>query len=163
MPPPPRRALVDRAAAAEDDAELAEFDDDDDEGVGCARGAGTGAASSDDESDSDSDSDDDDDDDAAELYAELERIKAEREVERSRRVEEEAQLEEKAKQATALQGNPLLQAGAGGRSDARLKRRWDDDVVFRNQARGAPETKKRFINDTIRNDFHRRFLNKFIQ
>ena len=77
---------------------------------------------------------------------------------------EEAQLEEKAKLQQTLQGNPLLQGGsaaAGGSS--KLKRRWDDDVVFRNQARNEPETKRRFINDTIRNDFHRRFLNKFIQ
>ena len=41
--------------------------------------------------------------------------------------------------------------------------RWDDDVVFKNQARDEPQVKKRFINDTIRNDFHRKFLTKFIQ
>ncbi|KAG5598004.1 hypothetical protein H5410_039236, partial [Solanum commersonii] len=33
--------------------------------------------------------------------------------------------------------------------------RWDDDVVFKNQARGELKVVKRFINDTIRNDFHR--------
>merc|ERR1712146_399324 len=38
-----------------------------------------------------------------------------------------------------------------------LSRRWDDDVVFKNQARDEPKLKKRFVNDTIRNDFHRRF------
>jgi len=43
-----------------------------------------------------------------------------------------------------------------------IKRRWNDDVVFRNQARDEPEHKKRFINDTIRSDFHRSFLKKFI-
>ena len=37
-------------------------------------------------------------------------------------------------------------------------------VVFRHQARGAPEKKGRtFVNDTIRNDFHKRFLAKYIQ
>jgi protein CWC15 len=35
--------------------------------------------------------------------------------------------------------------------------------VFRNQARNVPEQKKRFINDTIRNDFHKKFLNKYIK
>jgi protein CWC15 len=35
--------------------------------------------------------------------------------------------------------------------------------VFKNQARDEPQLKKRFINDTIRNDFHRRFLNKYIE
>lgn len=41
--------------------------------------------------------------------------------------------------------------------------RWNDDVVFKGQARTEPETKKRFVNDTIRNDFHRRFLTKYIK
>ncbi len=41
--------------------------------------------------------------------------------------------------------------------------RWDDDVVFKNQARGELKTAKRFINDTIRNDFHRKFLNKYMK
>lgn len=40
---------------------------------------------------------------------------------------------------------------------------WDDDVVFRNQSRGEPKAAKRFINDTIRSDFHRKFLNKYIK
>ena len=44
-----------------------------------------------------------------------------------------------------------------------IKRRWDDDVVFRNQTRGEPKVQKRFINDTIRNDFHRRFLSRYIK
>jgi protein CWC15 len=48
-------------------------------------------------------------------------------------------------------------------ANSKMKRRWNDDVVFKNQARNEPEVKKRFINDTIRNDFHRRFLNKYIQ
>lgn len=41
--------------------------------------------------------------------------------------------------------------------------RWYDDVVFKNQARDEPETKKRFINDTTRNDFARKFMKKYIQ
>lgn len=41
--------------------------------------------------------------------------------------------------------------------------RWDDDVVFKNQARGEAKTPKRFINDTIRNDFHRKFLQKYMK
>lgn len=44
-----------------------------------------------------------------------------------------------------------------------VKRRWDDDVVFKNQARGEPKAHKRFINDTIRSDFHRRFLTRYIK
>lgn len=41
--------------------------------------------------------------------------------------------------------------------------RWDDDVVFKNQARGEAKAPKRFINDTIRNDFHRKFLHKYMK
>ena len=48
-------------------------------------------------------------------------------------------------------------------SSSKVKRRWNDDVVFRNQARDEPDVKKRFINDTIRNDFHRSFLKKFVK
>jgi protein CWC15 len=29
-------------------------------------------------------------------------------------------------------------------------------VVFKNQSRNEPKKERRFINDTIRNDFHRR-------
>jgi protein CWC15 len=36
-------------------------------------------------------------------------------------------------------------------------------VVFKNQARGEPKTQKRFINDTIRNDFHKRFLQRYVR
>ena len=46
---------------------------------------------------------------------------------------------------------------------ATLKRRWDDDVVFRNQTRTEPKKPRRFVNDTVRSDFHRRFLAKYIQ
>lgn len=64
----------------------------------------------------------------------------------------------------ALTGNPLLNAAGAAASSGRLKRRWNDDVVFRNQARSEPDqSRKRFINDTVRNDFHKRFMNKFIK
>lgn len=45
----------------------------------------------------------------------------------------------------AMTGNPLL-GMAGG--DMSLKRRWYEDTVFRNQARGEPKAQRRFINDT---------------
>ncbi|CAI7853479.1 unnamed protein product [Closterium sp. NIES-54] len=48
-------------------------------------------------------------------------------------------------------------------SHALLCTRWDDDVVFRNQAKDEQKPTKRFINDTIRSDFHRRFLNKYMK
>ena len=39
-----------------------------------------------------------------------------------------------------------------------MRCRWDDDVVFRNQGK-TEKRPKRFINDTIRNDFHVNFMN----
>jgi len=66
----------------------------------------------------------------------------------------------------ALTGNPLLAASAAtaaGRQSFAVKRRWDEDVVFRNQAKDERKPKKRFINDTIRSDFHRNFLGKYIK
>eukprot|EP00793_Prasinoderma_coloniale_P001763 PRCOL_00003569-RA len=95
----------------------------------------------------------------AALLAELERIKAER-AEEAARAEAEAKAEEEAaKGAMFSAGNPLL-AGAGGGG---VKRRWDDDVVFRNQAREEPKKRTGFINDTIRNDFHKRFISRYIR
>ncbi|KAL6785255.1 hypothetical protein ACKKBG_A03085 [Auxenochlorella protothecoides x Auxenochlorella symbiontica] len=129
------------------------------------------AADADDEDDSDaagsSDDDDDDEDDEAELLAELARIKAERAEEAARKAAAEAAAAESVNQAELLRGNPLLkeklQAAAGGDASFAIKRQWDDDVVFRNQTRGEPKAQKRFINDTIRNDFHKRFLEKYVR
>jgi protein CWC15 len=70
--------------------------------------------------------------------------------------------QENAMRADALlRGNPLVQMP--GSTSANVKRRWDDDVVFRNMARDEPAEKKRFINDTIRSDFHKRFLKRYVQ
>jgi protein CWC15 len=109
--------------------------------------------------DSDLDDDSDEDDEEA-LQAELAKIRAEREEARRKASEEEAAEERGEEEEDAFLGNPLLAAGDGGGAN---KRRWNEDVVFRNQAKGEPKMKKRFINDTVRNDFHKRFLNKFIR
>jgi len=144
-----------------DEVKLKEkYDDSDvDDGGGDSDSSSDLDVDSDLDADSDSDEEEDEDEEAA-LQAELAKIRAERE-EAKRKVEEEAAAEENAKQEeTALLGNPLL---AGSGSSGRMKRRWNDDIVFRNQAKGEPEQKKRFINDTVRNDFALRFLNKFIR
>ena len=110
-------------------------------------------------------------DEEAELLAELDRIRQERAEAAAQKAAEEAAEAEKALQSEVLHGNPLLQAklaasvgtaGGAGASFA-VKRRWDDDVVFRNQARSEPKAQRRFINDTIRNDFHRRFLDRYMK
>lgn len=71
-------------------------------------------------------------------------------------------------------GNPLLNLkaalGANGNTSPTnsvststtsfaIKKRWDDDVIFKNQARDVNEKpKKEFVNDLLRTEFHRRFL-----
>ncbi|KAG0594370.1 hypothetical protein M758_UG071300 [Ceratodon purpureus] len=107
-----------------------------------------------------SDSDEsDDEDDTAELLAELERIKKERAEEKARKEQQQQEEDLKVKESELIRGNPLLNTTGS----FAVKRRWDDDVVFKNQARGEPKPAKRFINDTIRNDFHRKFLNKYMK
>mmetsp|Transcript_11964 Transcript_11964/g.19315 ORF Transcript_11964/g.19315 Transcript_11964/m.19315 type:complete len:224 (-) Transcript_11964:154-825(-) len=119
------------------------------------------ADDSDDDDDDDDDSDDDDEDDTAALLAELDRIKKERTEASARREAESAEAEAVEKAEELASGNPLL--NLRGAADFTVKRRWDDDVVFKNQTRGEPKHAKRFINDTIRSDFHKRFLSKYIK
>eukprot|EP01062_Namystynia_karyoxenos_P029469 TRINITY_DN22132_c0_g1_i1.p2 TRINITY_DN22132_c0_g1~~TRINITY_DN22132_c0_g1_i1.p2 ORF type:complete len:201 (+),score=91.09 TRINITY_DN22132_c0_g1_i1:90-692(+) len=100
-------------------------------------------------------------DDEAELMAELAKIKRERAEEAERKRQEEARRQAQENESAVLQGNPLLnpEEPAVG-----AKRRWDDDVIFRNQARKDEEgAKRRFVNDTVRSDFHRRFLDRYLR
>ena len=47
----------------------------------------------------------------------------------------------------------------------KAKRRWDDDIVFKNCAKGVDDQKKdkRFVNDTLRSEFHKKFMEKYIK
>ncbi|KAI1467145.1 Cwf15/Cwc15 cell cycle control protein [Daldinia caldariorum] len=115
----------------------------------------------DDDDDSDEDSDDDDDEDEeAELQRELEKIRRERAEKREREEREKAAAEEAERERDIALGNPLLNP-----KNFNMKRRWDDDVVFKNQARGTEDKGKRkeFINDLLRSDFHKRFMNKYVR
>ncbi|THU63686.1 hypothetical protein C4D60_Mb01t18440 [Musa balbisiana] len=104
---------------------------------------------------------DEDEDDTEALLAELERIKKERAEEKLRKERQQQDEELKAKEAELMRGNPLI--NLSNSASFNVKRRWDDDVVFKNQARGETKMAKRFINDTIRNDFHRKFLQKYMK
>ncbi|KAA1070948.1 hypothetical protein PGT21_004562 [Puccinia graminis f. sp. tritici] len=140
----------------------------------------TNGKNDDEESDDDDDDDDDSDDDeseTAELLRELEKIKRERAEEKERQERESNANAALDKEAEAAVGNPLLNLKAAlnqnGLSPTNsvstssnsffVKRRWDDDVIFKNQARDVNEKpKKEFVNDLLRTEFHRRFLKKFI-
>lgn len=110
-----------------------------------------------------SDEDDAEDDDEAELQAELERIRQERALAQAKKEKEEQLLADKLRADQALRSNPLFEVSESFDSSSKMKRRWNDDIIFRNQAKDEPEVKKRFINDTIRSDFHRSFLKKYIK
>ncbi|CAK7235813.1 complexed with cef1p [Sporothrix curviconia] len=145
------------------DADDTEDDDENDDDDKKDDDDGDGKEEEDDDDDDDSDSseeDSDDEDETAELQRELEKIKRERveKREREEREKEAAQAEER--ERDIARGNPLL-----NKPDFTIKRRWDDDVVFKNQARGTDDKgkQKEFINDLLRSDFHKRFMSKYVR
>jgi protein CWC15 len=86
---------------------------------------------------------------------ELEKIKKERAAAKAKEEAEQAAEEQEQREIDVSRGNPLLNS-----QDFAMKRRWDDDVVFKNQARGTEDRnkKKEFINDMLRSDFHKKFM-----
>ncbi|CAK7265388.1 complexed with cef1p [Sporothrix epigloea] len=142
-----RRILEEtRDIDADDDSEDDESNDDDEK-------------SEDDDSES-SEEDSDDEDETAELQRELEKIKRERAEKREREEREKEAAEAEERERDIARGNPLL-----NKPDFTIKRRWDDDVVFKNQARGTDDKgkQKEFINDLLRSDFHKRFMSKYVR
>eukprot|EP00808_Paulinella_micropora_P002468 g33354.t1 len=108
---------------------------------------------SDDEDDDDSDKESEDgEDEEAELLKELEKIKQERAEEQRRKEEEELAALETQNQEAVLRGNPLMAEELTG-DNFSVKRRWDDDVPFKNQARDVSKAKKRKVHKVIRFDF----------
>ena len=105
---------------------------------------------------------------------EYEKLKAEREQERQKKDQEKLEELKKREQEEIMSSNPLLTScmqSAVGKSEFgdtqqnqySLKRRWNEETVFKNQAKNIPQAKKRFINDTVRNDFHNKFMGKYMQ
>ncbi|KPP57675.1 protein CWC15-like [Scleropages formosus] len=78
--------------------------------------------------------------------------------------------EERIRMENILSGNPLLNLGGQQQigqvqTSFSVKRRWDDDVVFKNCAKGVDDSKKekRFVNDTLRSEFHKKFMEKYVK
>ncbi|TFK45395.1 Cwf15/Cwc15 cell cycle control protein [Heliocybe sulcata] len=116
------------------------------------------------------DSDEEEEDDTEELLKELEKIKRERAEEKARQEREESAGREAEREAQIAAGNPLLShlAAALGQGPDGLsttapgtfavKRRWDDDLIFKNQAVSSREKDARsgqFVNDLLRTEFHK--------
>jgi len=155
MPPPPKRQLE---AGSADDDQAEDFEAKRRRILEETRDIDADSDSGGDSSDDDSD---DDEDETAELQRELEKIKRERAERREQEEREKAAQEEAEREHDIARGNPLLNT----KSDFNIKRRWDDDVVFKNQARGTDEKgrKKEFVNDLLRSDFHKRFMSKYVR
>mmetsp|Transcript_61262 Transcript_61262/g.145849 ORF Transcript_61262/g.145849 Transcript_61262/m.145849 type:complete len:239 (-) Transcript_61262:109-825(-) len=115
-----------------------------------------------DDDDDEDEGEDDDEEDTKALMAELAKIKREREEEEARQQAMKAKEEERSRREEIMNGNPLTSAASAAAGDTSLKRKWDDDTVFKNQARTAPKQKQRYINDAVRSDFHRKFLSKYV-
>ncbi|RDB25071.1 Pre-mRNA-splicing factor cwc15 [Hypsizygus marmoreus] len=127
------------------------------------------------DSDEEESDEDDDEDDTAELLRELEKIKRERAEEKARQEREQSAASAASREAEIATANPLLnlaaalgQATPSGLSTTvpgtfSVKRRWDDDLIFKNQAMNAPDKKGYFVNDLLRTEFHKKFMAKFIK
>lgn len=111
------------------------------------------------DSDSSDEDSDDEEDETAELMRELEKIKRERAEQKAKEDADKATQEQEQREEDIALGNPLLNPQAFN-----VKRRWDDDVIFKNQARGTEQQgKKEFVNDLLRSDFHKKFMSKYVR
>jgi len=56
-----------------------------------------------------------------------------------------------------MPSTPRSDAGTSTTGSFAVKRRWDDDLIFKNQASGVDDKpKKEFVNDILRSEFHRK-------
>ncbi|KAG9079642.1 hypothetical protein FRC06_007607 [Ceratobasidium sp. 370] len=179
-------AAIENGSAQEEDAaakrrkmlqevlELDKDDDDDDEEKPKNKGKGKAPANDDDDDEEEEDDDDDSDDDedeTAQLLAELEKIKRERAAEEERKAREISEGKARDREEDIAMGNPLLnlEAALGGQRSSNkpgtfaVKKRWDDDVIFKNQASASDGPTGQFVNDLLRTEFHRKFMAKFIK
>jgi len=170
-----RRKVLQEALEMDKDADSDEDDDDGDRANGL-NGNANGNRSGGEEGggDDDDDEDEDEEDDTAELLRELEKIKRERAAEQARLDQAEAEATEAEREAQIATANPLLNlAAALGNTPGinttapgtfAVKRRWDDDLVFKNQAVGDKDRPQgQFVNDLLRTEFHRKFMSRFVK
>ncbi|KAI6145349.1 Cwf15 Cwc15 cell cycle control protein [Pisolithus tinctorius] len=113
-------------------------------------------------------------DDTDELLRELEKIKRERAEEKARQEREDSAAKAAAREVEIATSNPLLNlAAALGQAPGvnttvpgtfSVKRRWDDDLIFKNQAMNQKrDSSGQFVNDLLRTEFHKKFMAKFIK
>jgi len=135
----------------------------------------TNSKSKEGEEEDESEEESDEEDDTDELLKELERIKRQRAEEKARLEQEQSAQDAAVREMDIATKNPLLNlAAALGQSPAGLnttapgtfavKRRWDDDLIFKNQAMNARDKPSgHFVNDLLRTEFHKKFMSRFIK
>ncbi|ODV78001.1 uncharacterized protein CANTADRAFT_23111 [Suhomyces tanzawaensis NRRL Y-17324] len=102
------------------------------------------------------DSNDESDDETELLLAELAKIKQERQQEKENK--EKAERAEKAKSS-----NPLVSLDE---SEPPAKKSWRSSTAFNNKPKPKPKGEQNndnFTNDTLRSEFHKKFLSKYIR
>ncbi|KAI0941555.1 hypothetical protein AcW1_003421 [Taiwanofungus camphoratus] len=145
--------------------EALELDKDEDEDA-----SETSEKEGEDNDDEEEDEDEDDEeDDTAELLRELEKIKRERAEEKERQEREQSASATAEREAEIATANPLLNLAAALGQNPNgvnttvpgtfaVKRRWDDDLIFKNQAVNSRDKDKasgQFVNDLLRTEFHK--------
>ncbi|KAF8531444.1 Pre-mRNA-splicing factor Cwf15/Cwc15 [Trichophaea hybrida] len=109
----------------------------------------------------DASDDDDDEDETHQLLRELAKIKKERAQQAEKDARDKWKVEVEGG-INIIQANPLLVSKST--VDFCVKRRWDDDVIFKNQAQNDDKhSKKAFVNDLLRSKFHKKFMNKYVR
>lgn len=99
--------------------------------------------------------DSDSDNTEMELLAELQKIQNYQEKEKiNKEIEKNIMMEKE-----IFNSNPLFKED----QEFSLNKKWYEDTIFKNQNKLEKKQIKRFINDTVRSDFHRKFLSKTIQ
>lgn len=83
-------------------------------------------------------------DDQEALLRELARLKKQKAEEEARKMKEK------------FAANPLVNP------DYSLKLKWTEERVFRNQAATEPPKRDDFVNDPVRNEAHKKFLQKYL-
>ncbi|KAI0048638.1 Cwf15/Cwc15 cell cycle control protein [Auriscalpium vulgare] len=162
-----------RRKLLQDALELDKDDDSDEEDEDGSKKGGEDGEKAKDGSDDDDDSDEEEDD-TAELLRELEKIKRERAAEKARQEAETSAVSEAEREAQIATANPLMNlAAALGQAPGvnttapgtfAVKRRWDDDLIFKNQAVADKDKPKgQFVNDLLRTEFHKKFMARFVK
>lgn len=152
------------------------------------------SSSSSSSSESDDASEDESEDEQAQLLLELEKIKRERQAEKARLAALDSATQSLTRQEEIARGNPLLnlqtafarpssssssppptttpaaqqQQQQQGELSFGVQKRWDHDVIFKNQAQAAGHTgtsagKDGFVNDLTRSEFHRKFMHRYVR